>query len=123
MIDNQQHRDAYGEEAVLLRFIVQEDLKHKGTTAHDWLLKTANDLGVPGGSAFHGIAGYGRHGVLHEQHFWELSGLPVEVQFVCSGPQAGKLLDQVGEEQLSVFYVLAPVRFGVVAAEKGGPGE
>ena len=26
------------------------------------------------GSAFRAIAGFGRHGVLHEQHFYELAG-------------------------------------------------
>jgi PII-like signaling protein len=29
-------------------------------------------LGIHGGSAFKAIAGFGRHGVLHEDHFFEL---------------------------------------------------
>ncbi|MHB1592333.1 MAG: DUF190 domain-containing protein [Sulfuricella sp.] len=32
------------------------------------------------------IAGYGRHGILHEYHFFELAGdLPVMVEFVVNG--------------------------------------
>ena len=106
-----------GQAGVYLQFIVHEGQKHGSSMMHDWLLMAARKLGIPGGSAFHGIAGYGRKGVLHEQHFFELAGdLPVEVHFVCSEAQAASLLDQVKCEGLSLFYVLSSVRYGVVGA-------
>ena len=41
--------------------------------------------GIHGGSAFRASAGFGRHGVLHEEHFFELSAdLNVVVGFVVS---------------------------------------
>jgi PII-like signaling protein len=116
---------------VFLRFIVHDGRRLHGLVLHDWLLKKAQALGIHGGCAFHGIAGFGRHGVLHEQTFWELSGgLPVEIRFVCSEEEAYHLLDVVEEAKLSVFYVISPTRYGIAGAAKSewsegipGPGE
>jgi PII-like signaling protein len=106
-------------EGVFLRFIAHENHKVHGLIVHDWLLKKAQALGIHGGCAFRGIAGYGRHGMLHEQMFWELSGaLPVEIRFVCSEEEAYSLLDVVEEAQLSLFYVISPTRYGIAGAEK-----
>ena len=37
------------------------------------VLEQAKKQGVRGGSAFRAIAGFGRHGILHEEHFFELA--------------------------------------------------
>ncbi|GEM_PF-73937 len=118
---NQPRRDwkTHGMEGVFLRFILHENRKHKGRLVYDWLLLKARTLGIHGGSAFHGIAGFGRHGVLHEQHFWELAGdLPVEVRFICSENEANKLLDAVEDAGLSLFYVISPARYGVTGVQQ-----
>jgi len=58
----------------------------------EWLLEQANGLGIRGGSAFRAMAGFGRHHVLHESHFFELAGtLTVEVEFIVTDEEAGKL--------------------------------
>ena len=102
---------------VSLRFIVHENRKYQGELVYEWLLRMASKLGLHGGSVLKGIAGFGRHGVLHEQHFFELQGdLPVEVYFVCSSREAELLLAEVGRASISVFYVLAPVRYGIVGS-------
>jgi len=111
---------AHSLEGLFLRFIVHENRRFHGLFLHDWLLKKAQALGIHGGCAFHGIAGFGRHGILHEQTFWELGGvgLPVEVRFVCSEEHAYRLLDVVDEAQLSVFYVLSPTHYGIAGADR-----
>lgn len=110
---------AHSESGVFLRFLVHENRRFQGLLLYDWLLRQARKLGIPGGCAFRGIAGYGRHGVLQEEHFFELAGdLPVEVRFVCSEAQAGSLLDAVEAAELSLFYVLSPTRYGVAGVEK-----
>ncbi|MDR3415361.1 MAG: DUF190 domain-containing protein [Nevskia sp.] len=110
---------AHSEEGVFLRFIVHENRNFQGRPLHDWLLLQARHLGIPGGSAFRGIAGYGRHGVLIEEHFFELANeLPVEVRLVCSQEQAGRLLDAVEAAELSLFYLMSPVRYGVAGVAK-----
>jgi Uncharacterized conserved protein len=48
----------------------------------EWLLEQAKQHGLGGGSVFRAIAGFGRHGVLHEEQFFELADdLPVKVEF------------------------------------------
>ncbi len=97
-----------------LRFYVHENHKHHGMLVYEWLLETAKKSGIHGGSAFRAIAGYGRHGVLHEQHFFELAGdLTVEVEFLLSEEQAEMLLGVLRREQVRVFYARVPAEFGV----------
>lgn len=97
-----------------LKFYVQENRRHHGILVYEWLLEQAKQLGLHGGSAFHAMAGFGRHGVLHEEHFFELAGdLPVEVGFVVTEEEARRLLDFIVKEGLSLFYVSMPVEFGV----------
>lgn len=71
--------------------------------------------GIHGGSAFRAIAGFGRHGALHEDHFFELAGnLPVEVVFMVSDQEAEQLLELIQREQIQIFYARMPAEYGVV---------
>lgn len=97
-----------------LKFYMHENRKHRHMLAYEWLLAEAKKLGIHGGSAFRSIAGFGRHGVLHEDHFFELQGdLAVEVTFAITDEDAQKLLDVIQAEKLSLFYVKTPAEFGV----------
>jgi len=99
----------------LLRFYVHENRKHDHVLLYEWLLAEARKLGIHGGSAFRAIAGFGRHGVIHEEHFFELAGdLPVEIDFAVGADDAERLLDRIRAERISVFYVRLPIEFGVV---------
>src|ERR687886_1527753 len=98
---------------VYLRFYVHEKRKHHGVLLYEWLLETAKKAGVHGGSAFRAIAGFGSHGVLHEQHFFELAGdLTVEVEFLLSDEQAQALLQILQREHVRVFYAKTVAEFG-----------
>lgn len=106
-------------QGVYLKFYVQENRRHHGILAYEWLLEEARKLGIPGGSAFRAIAGFGRHGRLHEAHFFELAGdLPVEVGFALGADEADRLLAHLGREQLRLFYTKVPLEMDVV----GGAG-
>ena len=95
-----------------LRFYVHENRQHHGILLYEWLLEAAKKAGIHGGSAFRAIAGYGRHGVLHEQHFFELAGdLTVEVEFVVTEQEAAKLLELITREQIRIFYAKVPAEF------------
>lgn len=52
-----------------LRFYTYETRTHHGISVYEWLLERAKKQGIRGGSAFRAMAGFGRHGKLHEQHF------------------------------------------------------
>lgn len=97
-----------------LRFYMHENRKHKHILLYEWLLEQAKKSGIHGGSAFRAIAGYGRHGILHEQHFFELAGdLTVTVEFLLGDDAAQGLLDLIEREKVRVFYARIPAEFGV----------
>jgi PII-like signaling protein len=99
---------------LMLRFFVHEGERHGGELLFEWLLGEAKRLGISGGSAFRAVAGYGRHGVLHEQTFFELAGnLPVQVVFLTSRELATRLVERVAVEQLALVYSISEAEFGV----------
>jgi PII-like signaling protein len=101
-----------------LRFYMHENRKLHGILLYEWLLENAKKNGVHGGSAFRAIAGYGRHGTLHEQHFFELAGdLPVAVEFLLSADEADAMFTRLGKEKISVFYTRVAAEFGVIQGE------
>jgi len=102
----------------LLRFYVHENRKHDHILLYEWLLEQAKKLGIHGGSAFRAIAGFGRHGVLHEEHFFELAGdMTVEIDFAVTDAEADQLLALIRQENLRVFYARIPIEYGVVEGE------
>ncbi len=75
----------------------------------------AKKLDMPGGSAYRAIAGFGRHGHLHEETFFELAGeMPVQVEFVVDAASADKFLEAMAARKLNLFYVRYAVESGVV---------
>lgn len=100
-------------QGVYLKLFVPQTAKHHGKLLYEWILEEAHGLGIAGGSAFRAIAGYGRHGRLHEEHFFELADdLPVEVEFATDEVEAQKLLDLLKTEKVSVFYIRHAAEFG-----------
>jgi PII-like signaling protein len=104
-----------GMNGTLLRFYVLESRKHHHILLYEWLLEHAKKTGIHGGSAFRAIAGFGRHGVLHEEHFFELAGdMTIEVDFAVGDDEADLLLASLREENVRVFYARIPIQYGVV---------
>jgi len=103
-----------------LRFYVHENQRLHHVLLWEWLLTQANKIGIRGGSAFRAMAGFGRHHVLHEAHFFELAGsLTVEVEFIVSETEANRLLELVEAEKIRVFYAWIPARFGIINPDAG----
>lgn len=101
-----------------LKFYVHELRKHHGVPLFEWLLDQAKDLGIQGGSAFRAVAGFGRHGLLQEERFFELAGdLPVEVVFALDEAEAGRLLELLQAERLCLFYAKMPAEYGLLNAQ------
>lgn len=98
-----------------LRFYTYENRKHGGALFYEWLLERAREIGVHGGSAFRAIAGFGRHGKLHEQHFFELAGdVPVLVEFILGDAEADALIELLRREKIHLFYARLPTEFDVI---------
>lgn len=91
-------------DAVALRFYVHQPHRHGKMLLFEWLLERAKAMGIHGGSAFFATAGYGRHGVIHEQRFFELpESLPVMVEFIVSPGEADRLVELVRTEKIPAF--------------------
>jgi PII-like signaling protein len=106
----------------LLRFYVHEKDRIDGEPAWQWLLREANQLNLPGGSAFRAMAGFGRHHVLRANHFFELAGTQaIEVEFIATDEDAHALTARVRDKQADMFFVRMPVEFGRLA--RGPEGE
>ena len=98
---------------VQLRLYTCEGRKHSGLPVYKWLLEQARKQGIPGGSAFRAIAGFGRHGRLHEQAFFELAGEePVVIEFIAGDEQAERFLQLLHAELPDLFVVRVPVEYG-----------
>ena len=98
----------------LLSFYTSEKQHHADMPLYEWLLEEAKALGIHGGSAFRAIAGFGRHGHMHEDTLFELAGeLAVKVEFILEESQAEHLLEQVHSKNLDIFYVTQRVQSGV----------
>jgi PII-like signaling protein len=100
---------------VCLQVFVSESSRHHGKLTYEWLLDTAQGLGIGGGSAFLALAGFGRHG-RHDAGFFELAGdLPVVVEFFVEAGMAEQLLQAVAAAGLKLVYAKLPAEIGVTA--------
>lgn len=103
---------------VYLKFYVTERSEHEDVLLYEWLLEQAKKLGLHGGTAMRAAAGYGRHGKLHEETFFELAAdLPVEVGFALTEEDANRLLAVLKEHKLEIFYVKFPIEFGILGTD------
>ncbi|NOT67572.1 MAG: DUF190 domain-containing protein [Methylophilaceae bacterium] len=95
---------------IYLKLFVPETLRHGsalfGTLLYEWILQQALALGVHGGSAVRAMAGFGRHGQLHEQHFFELAGeVPIVLEFFAEDAAIERLLMLLKSENITLFYI------------------
>jgi len=98
-----------------LRFYMHELRRRDGEPLYDWVLNQAKAMGIHGGSAFRAIAGYGLHGVVHEQRFFELvADLTVEVEFIVSNEEAEQFLEFIRNSGVHMIYAKVPAEFGVI---------
>ena len=97
---------------VHLTFYCHSRARHDGVLLSEWLLEQARQRGIGGGSVFRAIAGFGRHGVLHEEQFFELADdLPVKIEFLLRDDQAAALLQLVRDAGVDATYARWPADF------------
>lgn len=101
-----------------LRFYMHESQKHRGMLLYEWLFEQAKKHGIHGGSAFMAMAGYGRHGVMHEQNFFELAGQnTVLVEFILDDAQTAAMLQVAQSDGAPLFWAKFPAEFGVISSD------
>ena len=99
--------------SVSLRIYMTEKQRHNGQLLYEWLLDEARKMGIEGGSVFRSIAGYGWHGQLHDETFFELAGeLPIQVEFVLQAQLADEYIAMLQPLDLKLFYARYSVGIG-----------
>jgi PII-like signaling protein len=87
--------------------------KHQGILLYEYLLETAKKLGISGGTAIKATAGFGHHGKLHEEQFWDIaSNVPMEVKFFLSQEQSKEFFHFLEKEKISIFYSKFDAEYG-----------
>ncbi len=103
------------QQGVQLTFYCHLRTKHGGMLLSEWLLEQARARGLGGGSVFRAIAGFGQHGVLHEEQFFELADdLPVKVEFLLRDDQAELLVQLAREAGIDATYAQSQANFAVL---------
>jgi uncharacterized protein len=93
-------------QGVYLKVFVPEKLRKDGDLLYEWILREAEAIGIPGGNALRPLAGFGRHGHLHEQRFFELAGeLPIILDFFATDEDISRLLILLNSVEESLFYI------------------
>jgi uncharacterized protein len=105
-------------QGIYLKIFVPESLRYEGYLLHEWIMKVAEESGVPGGSAIRAMAGYGRHGHLHQQSFFELAGdLPVILEFFADESVIASLLQRLKVTNQALFYIKLPAEAGKIETD------
>jgi PII-like signaling protein len=102
-----------------LTFYTQKGRTHGLFSVAEWIMKTAKELGIKGGTLSNAATGFGRDGKYYSAHFFELTEQPVEVTMAVTSEQADALFSKIEEADLKVFFVKIPVEFGITG---GGAG-
>ena len=103
------------QQGVHLTFYCHSRTRHGAQLLSEWLLEQAKQHGLGGGSVFRAIAGFGRHGVLHEEQFFELADdLPVKIEFLLLEDQAETMLQLVRDAHVDATYARYPAIFAVL---------
>ncbi|RDS86762.1 DUF190 domain-containing protein [Dyella psychrodurans] len=104
---------------VFLRFYTHVHAKHDGLLISEWLLGLAKRHQLGGGSVFRATAGFGRHGVVHHEAFFELADdLPQKIEFLLSEQHAQTLLQLVRDAGVNLVYAWSPVHFGILGKDR-----
>ncbi len=96
-----------------LTFFTQQDRKHGSHSLAHWLLEEARRMGIRGATLITGAEGFGHDRKIRSAHFFELTDQPIEVTMAVSSTDADRLFARLKEEGVNIFYVKAPIEFGL----------
>lgn len=95
-------------------FFTEQGRRHGRQRIDEWLRDIGTSIGIRGITTAVATEGRGRDGKLHSAHFIELIDQPIEITMALTQAQYESLFARLEQEQANLFYVKAPVEFGVV---------
>jgi uncharacterized protein len=102
----------------LLKFYLEENKTYKGKQLYDWLIETAQSLGLKGVTVNSSVQSFDRQGHLHSAHFFELADRPIQVEFVLDTAQEILFFSSISQENISLFYTKTAIEFGSVGNQE-----
>jgi len=97
-----------------LTFLTLQDHRHKGKQVGNWLIEVAKQMHISGATMIAATEGYGHHGRMHSAHFIDLTDQPLEVVMAVTEAESDQLFAKLCEEGVKVFYIKAPIEFGML---------
>lgn len=96
-----------------LRIFVYESQKIDEIPVYEWLLQSANAMGIEGGTVFRSIASFGKSRIVHEEHFFEFGAdLTLEVSLVITNEQKKQFIELLKTHEVRSFFIISEVECG-----------
>ncbi|MBK5416014.1 DUF190 domain-containing protein [Pseudomonas sp. TH31] len=105
----------------LVIFFTQQNRRHHGKMLGEWVVDLAKELGLRGATLTTGIEGFGHTGRLHSSHLFELADQPMEIRLAITEEESVRLFQRLEAEDISLFYIKAPIEFGTVGQKASQP--
>jgi len=105
----------------LVIFFTQQNRRHHGKMLGEWVVDLAKELGLRGATLTTGIEGFGHTGRLHSSHLFELADQPMEIRLAITEEESVRLFLRLEAEDISLFYIKAPIEFGTVGQKASQP--
>lgn len=105
----------------LVIFFTQQNRRHHGKMLGEWVVDLAKELGLRGATLTTGIEGFGHTGQLHASHLFELADQPMEIRLAITEEESVRLFRRLEAEDISLFYIKAPIEFGTVGQKASQP--
>nr|WP_277952900.1 DUF190 domain-containing protein [Pseudomonas sp. TH03] len=102
-------------------FFTQQNRRHHGKMLGEWVVDLAKELGLRGATLTTGIEGFGHTGRLHSSHLFELADQPMEIRLAITEEESVRLFLRLEAEDISLFYIKAPIEFGTVGQKASQP--
>nr|WP_274610354.1 DUF190 domain-containing protein [Pseudomonas sp. TH31] len=102
-------------------FFTQQNRRHHGKMLGEWVVDLAKELGLRGATLTTGIEGFGHTGRLHSSHLFELADQPMEIRLAITEEESVRLFQRLEAEDISLFYIKAPIEFGTVGQKASQP--
>jgi len=98
-----------------LTFFTQQDRTHNRKPLAQWIVEEARNMGIRGATMITAAEGYGRDKKVRSAGFFELADQPLQVVLAVTEEEAERVFDRLKQENLNIFYVKAPIEFGMSA--------
>lgn len=96
-------------ELAILRIYLNESDRYKGDSFYHFIINTAKDMGIKGGTVYRGIEGFGKHQAIHSSKLEVLAhNLPIVVELIDENEKIRKLGQKIKAFEKEAFIIMIP---------------